>query len=509
MRILITLFLINLALPSSAQVYQLINNNMDRLYKHDGEIFGMRIDSIEPGTPLSGDTLYHGFYQVAEYGDCITPYGPFWLGDPIQKKENGDFVFHNFYGKSITIKNQSHTNIGDQWNCFTTGNLQNVLTIKATVDTALLFDFLGLTDSVKVIRFQAYDENGDETECPVNGTKIKISKHYGLIQTLPFVVFPNVENYSYSYPNSDDILYVVGMANPDTGISNLTRLEVFDYYPGDEIHIKTDHFYWNGSGTQTLLEDKILRCLQRFEFEDSLKYTMERQWWYKKEVNYNDTPEDDTIIEFTRFDTVQKSYTPSERFDSYPKESYVNHYSDDHNFVYQNSMDSLFLGSSKRLNRTVGTFLDDDTCMSIPSFDGCSVYEEGDFYKGLGGPYYYCTNFGSYDYKRELVYYKKGDQEWGNPINIFPTDNKNPATTNKDAYRIYPNPADDYFIVEMPGSMKKNIKMLIFDNFGRKIFSCFPEGKRERINHSLSPGIYIYHFTKGSKTLQTGKLVVN
>ena len=511
MKNLISLLLfIIIVFPSFSQDYQVIRENMERMYKHDGSVLGLRIDSVEPGSPLSGDTFYHGFYQVSEISDsCVTPYGPFWLGDPILKKESGDFLFHNKNGKTILIKNQNHTNIGDEWNCFTSGNLQNSLTIKAIVDTALMFDFLGLTDSVKVIRFQAYDENGDETGSPVNGTKIKISKQHGLIQTLPFVVFPNVNSYSGFYPNPGRVFQVAGMTHPEVGISNLTKLKTYDYSPGDEIHVKKDHYVWGPYKSVSTLRNTILKCLERDQYDDSINYTMERQMWYKKEEHYPDNPSNDTIIEFTVFDTIQKVYTPSPRFDSYPRETYIETSSgSDFNQVYQNYMSSGYIAPSKGFKESLGFFDGNDSCFSIVNWDGCLMgIMNGKYYRGLGGPYYYCI-YGFSHYHRNLVYWKKGDEEWGEPITILPTGHNESPAGKKRSVRLYPNPSKDYFIIELPSLQDKNIEVTIFDHLGRKIQEYFPDKQKIRITHTLQPGIYLYWIRTGSGRKMTGKLIV-
>ena len=495
-----------ITLPAFAQDYELIRANMDRIYGGDyASRLGLRIDSVEEAAPMSGDTLYHGYHQVGEIGDfCVRHDAPFWLGDPILKKENGDFQFHNLDGEPILIKNQSNMEIGYEWECYTTGDLQNVLTVKAIVDTITYEDFIGLTDSVKYIRFQAYGEEGDEVDCPVNNKTLKISKNHGLIQTPAFVVFPDINSYQNYYPASHEVFQVLGMTYPDQGISNLTKLEAFDFNPGDEIHTKYYHYTWELSRTQ---RDKILRCLDKeILSDDSVINVMERQMWYKKEI-FNSDGTIDSVIETTTFDTVNKLYTSSPRFDSYPKETYIDS-SSRLNLVYQNTMSGGFIGPSKRLDIPVGHIYHPDSCMSVGSSDGCFVGNpNGRYYKGLGGPYYYCT-YGFSEYERELVYWKKGDEQWGEPLDIVITDNEYSSMSSENQCNIYPNPADEYFVVEGASFSFDNSRLEIYNSMGRKIKEYQLDSHKTRLTHSLSSGIYFYKVLSGNSILKTGKLII-
>jgi hypothetical protein len=66
----------------------------------------------------------------------------------------------------------------------------------------------------------------------------------------------------------------------------------------------------------------------------------------------------------------------------------------------------------------------DNICWGMMMFDGCA--RNNTYFKGLGGPYYKCTNCCSLGgEERKLVYYKKGETEWGEKLVIIPDTNDN------------------------------------------------------------------------------------
>ncbi len=52
-------------------------------------------------------------------------------------------------------------------------------------------EFLGITDMVKKITFQAKDVNGSSISHSVNNMYLLLSENYGLIRTINFKVFPD------------------------------------------------------------------------------------------------------------------------------------------------------------------------------------------------------------------------------------------------------------------------------------------------------------------------------
>jgi len=88
----------------------------------------------------------------------------------------------------------------------------------------------------------------------------------------------------------------------------------------------------------------------------------------------------------------------------------------------------------------------------------------------------------------ELLYYKKGQEEWGEPIYVSTQElSKSDLLVN-----IYPNPVSDYIYIDLDGTYSFPIECKIYDMFGRLVLKPLMfSNRKKRIDVSdLSPGIY-------------------
>lgn len=110
-------------------------------------------------------------------------------------------------------------------------------------------------------------------------------------------------------------------------------------------------------------------------------------------------------------------------------------------------------------------------------------YAEG---LGLSGSWgYYSGQGNSIEYKRDLVYFKKGGEEWGTRAPVIP---QYPAVKNSSIL-IYPNPAHDRTTLVKEGM--DNAVLILNDFQGRKILTDTFEGQIMTLPTGLLiPGIY-------------------
>jgi hypothetical protein len=144
-----------------------------------------------------------------------------------------------------------------------------------------------------------------------------------------------------------------------------------------------------------------------------------------------------------------------------------------------------------------------DSCLGMWAADGC--LKNKTYFKGLGGPYYECTNCCSLGgEERKLVYYKKGETEWGEKLVITGvTDIK-----TGDDLKVFPNPADNYITISNPSNIK--IKKIELIDFSGRIVQMWDAtecaGNTLNIQH-ISPGIYLLK-AETDAGIKTEKLVV-
>ncbi|MFN2396799.1 MAG: hypothetical protein ABR597_14060, partial [Bacteroidales bacterium] len=136
----------------------------------------------------------------------------------------------------------------------------------------------------------------DSIDHNINGLHLKLSKNYGLIRTLNFLSFPDETSGMLENLSTYEL---TGITNPDLDVQNLTWMDVHDFEPGDEIHVKakTENGYieyYHNSRVNT-----IYRYLLKNDMQDSIRYTIERI----REIKQKWSPQEDYTITFTH-DTI-------------------------------------------------------------------------------------------------------------------------------------------------------------------------------------------------------------
>jgi hypothetical protein len=326
-------------------------------------------------------------------GDCYK-IGPSWMGKYMITDNSGNTYFFNEQNDSIRFRTGAGVN--EPW---IFARFNSVSYIEAKVSALEIDTILGLPDSTKTIVFQARLNNGDTITSPINLLQLKLSKHYGFINTLDFYNFiPS----TFTLPN---IHVLAGLSDPLTGSQNLTRKEVFTYSPGDILHTKsyseTDEPFYAYSYKYTI--NKILEATWSNQ-ADTVEYKIAR---YTRNFSYHYEYE----VWYSR-DTVNYKYYFNEQSDginSYPNLVIP---SCEHTMV-QSSTDYC---NHRRVKSSNTWYWSDENCImpywygnssKSTYIDGCGSYSEN-HYSDFG--------YSSGMSKTNLLYYKKGSEEWGTPI---------------------------------------------------------------------------------------------
>jgi hypothetical protein len=142
-------------------------------------------------------------------------------------------------------------------------------------------------------------------------------------------------------------------------------------------------------------------------------------------------------------------------------------------------------------------------CLGIIAGEGC--LPEKRYIDGLGGPYYYCSGYVGDSEERKLVYYKKGDAEWGERLIITGLPN---YKTNA-RLQVFPNPARDVVTFELNNDAGTH-EVRIYSQTGQLVkIECF-EGNSCKLHLTgLKSGIYLFKLTSSFSSVHTGKLIVD
>jgi hypothetical protein len=462
--------------------YQMVYSNRIALFENsEKQIKALRIDSVK----ADADSVFYPFATIQEVSkNCFSPYKASWIGEKVVVKPDGINLFFNRDGDTIMLKTRAR--IKETWIAFQSADNFRV---KATVQSIELVNFLGLADSVKTITLTVTDLNENTVNHALNKLKVKISKTYGFIETLNFYLFPDI---TVRYPNDRlEVYSLVGLTNPKVGVQNLTWFEVNDFQVGDELHVQ-EHNLGDPYFFLPIREYDnrcIYKYLERTDYADSIVYR------YARKQSIKTVYTDSTTFE-TYSDTLKSVVPANPGFDKLPAEPIIEDFS-----AYQLYMRNEEYRMKIDLSMTE-RYSGSGNCLSVITGEGC--FYEKKFIDGLGGPYYNCGGYVGDSEERKLVYYKKGETEWGEKLVITGvTDIK-----TGDDLKVFPNPADNYITISNPSNIK--IKKIELINFSGRIVQLWNAtecaGNSLNIQH-ISPGIYLLK-AETYAGIKTEKLVV-
>ncbi|MBN2668165.1 MAG: T9SS type A sorting domain-containing protein [Bacteroidales bacterium] len=471
-----------------SQDYQTVKS--DIVYFFNKEILNAgdyaRTIKIDSTHYLAGDSILFPNKNIQaclfpiEYDGYYTPYGASWIGEKVIIKPDGNNLFFNVMGDTISI--QTKANLNETWLAY---QLFDSTKIYATITNHDTLSYLGLTDSVKTISFQAFDNNLQSISHSINSKEILLSKHYGFISTFNYYLFPEYNpNYVGMLNDELQVCNLLGFDNSSIGINNLKWFEVFDFQVNDELHI--DHLYPNPPNY--IRDEQIYRYIGRQDYGmDSIKYTIEIEKLNIFGLSY---PNFDTLY---NIDTIVEVVYPNQNFDLLSRQAFLDTIWGNASF-YSNLMSNDGLVKLENWNNEqFDSPQTDDSCYyNNGNFENYTNYEEKvNYRKGLGGPYYsYTTDNGVVPHHRQLVYYLKGTEEWGTPLNLVSSINEKRQNSE---FTIFPNPASDYVVVVT--NEKLQVESCEVLDLTGKLVKSFPFGETEKgliIDISdLEQGIYI------------------
>ncbi|MEZ5082103.1 MAG: T9SS type A sorting domain-containing protein [Bacteroidales bacterium] len=467
--------------------------DVDLSFTGEHQYKAIRIDS----TAINSDTTT--YFQFPVIGienwqwDCYSGNWPSWIGKNIDVKADGTTIFYNLENAPVTIKPQMDT--GTEWYCLTfyTGSI-----IKAHVVSIEEMTFLGITEMVKKIGFQAYNGMGEPMIHPVNYMYLLVSQNHGLIRSINFKVFPDlIDNF---WGDECHEYEICGISEPEIGIQNLTIDRIYDFEVGDEFHIY--EYSWEGTSANNFKYIKTV--IGKEVINDEITYTYSRCG--RKQI-YENVPNFDTVLLIQ--DTIMETILPY-----YPGHEALNQLPDQ----YLSSGDTTYLEYAwgrqfleAEYNKT-GKLLVEGYFSYYPHdcieefITGESIFWDEYYYEGLGGPYWDQTVYWSS--KRDLVYYKKDNETWGEPYNCDSLlVSQSEISLDELSITIAPNPMKDYTRITIynPGQQKTTIALYtIMGQIAKEERSTEMEIKKGEIQ----PGIYLIRVFESDRLVGTKKLVV-
>lgn len=326
---------------------------------------------------------------------CVIDTGSGQFGRKVVKLKSGISYFVNGENKHIIFYTKA--NKDDKWTLY---QIDNFNAIEATV-TDVIYDtieFLGVYDSIKIIRLKAIDRAGNQSVNLWNDSVIYLSKNYGIIRGFGML----------SFPNKIIPLKLTGIESSDTmGVIPIEFKDVFDFQIGDEFHIFEGDTTWDEQGILTwrriVVIDKYFipnTNLINYEIEDKAMQFIFNPFFIDTVYSYN-------IAHYTI------------NLDEYPNRLPEQRYK----YRYRNYVDSILVSNRIFNNEYTGRQVirpqqsyerfAGDCYVKLVNTEGFKYYTYiqgcGDFFEQ------------NWDYRQKwkrLIYFKKGEEEWGSPLDF-------------------------------------------------------------------------------------------
>lgn len=416
-------------------------------------------------TETSNDTSF--FYYTndflsdtcgqAQAYECFNKYSGSILGSKTFILSNGDsyFVFRN---DTFLIKTTGEIN--ETWHFINRPNSKYIEAKVINIDTLTTFNGI---DSVNYIELNMKNASNNITNDIINGTTIILSKNYGIIS------IPDLKKI-----NSTIINHLL----TGYGYSPLTNRTVYDFEVNDEFH----YFIEDHLSNEYIYNETRKVISKNFSSNnDTVYYSFERKRYYA----YNPP------IQLFLNDTINKTIT---NLDSLISNSQFNSCNCDHFMSTNNSYTAY---NNRFVTKTyclpVEQYSDSIYIYNIPSKSNKNtMFEETASMKyilGCGELVHYSAYYESstpYAHpKEELIYYSKGQEEWGAPI-ITEAE----VLHNYDNVIISPNPFLNVFNIS---NNSKINEVKIYNTIGELIFYKTNVNSKEiSINlENKNSGIYI------------------
>lgn len=480
----------------SAQNWQNICSPGVTLYQNVlGEIQTFRLDSIQ--TPGNGDTVFYSYHTIREQEPCADTSNGSVIGYKVYKTSGGWFFFFNRSWDTLHIN--ATASLNEHWKFC---DLPDSGFIEANVSGVQSDTIFGIEDSVKVIAFQAYDSTGNPISHALNGKHFTLRRTYGLTEIADV----------YLLPDTFSKYKLVGKTLPETGIANLNEQVIYDFDVGDEFHYQggdtpqqwyTTSIYWKRM--ITILTKEVSQSGNSYIYQASRCMQLKIDPWGSSEPPYVENFRD--TITFAH--PFSSSLTDTSRMQlpgTFIRRNWI-----DNQVAYSYSRD--FNGPNGRQKQIMGEnyYMFRDSCWEWSGYHFWSEYAAG-----VGCILNEQKGGNLYLYLDKLVYYKKGEEEWGTRLaadcdQLLGT-NEFQISNFKFQFSVFPNPAKELITVQVDSFTPGDImEFKLFDFLGREVYQTTIRQSHTMINLSnlsnLSKGIYIWQVT-GEAGTAMGKLML-
>jgi hypothetical protein len=448
---------------------------------HERYFSGIRIDSSK--TKSTSVTYYFNREIIDDGSECLAM-GPSIIGDSLIEYENGTSTCFTLNGNEITIDRTLSLNESSVIYLYENGNY-----LTATVNLHEPEVLFNVTDSVKTFLIQLFDADNNMLNDPINNSILKISKSFGLIRFSGFRDFPG-------YRNGEIVYELLSNDHLQRDVIKLIFSDIYDFNIGDEFHYLITDYSLGPDGYENIRKIVIDKTMS--DSEDSVNYTIDERRWGFKIVEHNPIQ-----YEYYQMDTIyHEVYTGLKEFVLAPKQMpFEAVFEQGFNVVSNALMYRSQFNGRLTIRKNGQSLLFNGECLSSThdSYGGSFVYYIvgcGDLYSSIISETveecYPCEHLG---------YYKKGDEEWGQPL-LVPNE-----TTAPYSVTLHPNPANDKIEIESTVDIE-SIRILTLHGKEVQILTNINSVSVIMDVSSLNPGFHILIIKTQNGWIQVEKLLI-
>ncbi len=425
-----------------------------------GEYRGlMATDStVQPGVvkyKIYRTTTIDPTCNASANGETRNSKTPIWAGVEVHKYDNGDNVFFNNLGESITINTLAE--VGDVWPCYTDANAFRIYGTVISKDTATLFG--NVIDSVKTIRLLAPNYTTVDV-MQWDSVEILLSANFGLINAPIFHFFPK-ENRLITRTIRKPLTY-----------GDMYSYEVGDYFQIQEIF----------SFTQTDTKYRFFKVLNKAFSNggNSVTFTMHREFQWNTNGNNS--------VVFT--DTVDLTYHNLKGFvgSGVPQSMYLGYVSVD---IAGDSSPSLFGRRRLELENHREFRVTSDSCMNRYLFD--DGFPPPISYECLGELLPWASSI-SGNISQSVTFYSLCGASGGNKVVLQPTPPIGVDELSQASILTYPNPTADLVMIVNPTNSSLKVTVLDLQGQALQSLQLQPQSQNQMDLSTYPMGVYLLQF---------------
>lgn len=433
------LFLIN------AQEFTSVRIDVQSFYERDDTLYTVAFD--EKKELANGDSVGYFPANWSHKSDPICSYDSssyYFLGEKIIARSGNKQWLFNKYGDTLSFEFDVFAPKGTTFTLMENDTQTFEVVYKEQVFLPS-YKILDTLQNVLVYEIVVRDSLGNLINHSFQGQEFEVAQYFGFNITYNWWAFPE-----------DTMPYYLAGISPFQDISGTKGLSyntILKIKPGFERHYKEEVFQ-----ADTLSEIKLFKlfAIDLQHNGDSTIITNRRTMWKIDPTDSDTTYSIDTMVE--KF--AKSDYLFLDKLHSQPGK----YYSEKHN-------DTLYaVVRNHRWQQDTNSFI--ETVSRGYKYDvqnNClSEYQQEDslvFGENVGFVYHKSGYSGNY-LEKQLLYYKKGVQKWGEPIDFS-------GITGLDvpmdiAFSVYPNPFSNRLYIEY-GDLQ-DVQIMVFDMLGRRIY---------------------------------------